>query len=95
VSTLYLDVETFSPVPIENGTDAYTDASMPLILTWAVDDGPVQHACPESRQLPAAFVIAFKTADRLVAHNAQFDRAVLKRAGDRKSTRPNPSHLGN
>lgn len=81
MSTLYLDLETFSQVGIEAGTDAYTNASVPLIVSWAIDDGPVQHACPESHFLPDEFVRAFHAADLLVAHNAQFDRAVLMQCG--------------
>ncbi|CAB4165059.1 bifunctional 3'-5' exonuclease/DNA polymerase [uncultured Caudovirales phage] len=78
---LYLDIETRSRVNIENGTDAYTHASEPLLVGWAVDHGPVQHAVTEGRQLPASFIEVFNKADRLIAHNAQFDRAALEQCG--------------
>lgn len=81
MSDLYLDTETFSPVDIANGTRAYTRAAMPLVVTWAEGDGPVQHAVVESRVLPKAFVQAFNRATRRIAHNAQFDRAVLEECG--------------
>ena len=78
---LYLDLETRAVVPIDHGTDAYTRASVPLLVGWALDNGPVQHAVTDGRQLPDLFVQAFKRADRLIAHNAQFDRAALEQCG--------------
>lgn len=39
---LYCDLETYSPVPIKNGTHAYAEKAEVLLWAYAVDDGPVR-----------------------------------------------------
>lgn len=77
---LYLDTETYSEVPIDVGTFNYTKFAELMLLSYAIDDGPVKlwdltvsNAMPEDLKKALA-------DDRhlIVAHNAQFDREVLK-----------------
>jgi DNA polymerase bacteriophage-type len=83
---LWLDFETWSTVPIRRGTDAYMHGAKASILAYAFDDGPVMHHdftndAPRSfPSFPSNFWQAINTKDiTLTAHNAFFDRLVLKR----------------
>lgn len=38
---LWLDTETYSPTPLKSGTHIYAEPVEIMIVTWAVDDGPV------------------------------------------------------
>ena len=42
MTTLWLDLETFSEVPITNGTHAYAAGAEIMLFAYALDDGPVQ-----------------------------------------------------
>ena len=42
MSTLFLDLETFSDVPITNGTYAYAERAEVLLVAWAWGDDPVE-----------------------------------------------------
>lgn len=76
---IYLDTETFSEVPIKDGTYVYTASCEVMLVTWAVDDGPVQcwdrTADPE---IPFDLLFELEGDDPITAHNAMFDRQVLK-----------------
>lgn len=83
---LYLDIETFSPVPIEDGADAYATKSELLLVQYAEGDAPVTVIdCTEVRSWPTLLARQIKrTRDRggkIVAHNAWFERTVLKHHG--------------
>jgi DNA polymerase len=75
---LYLDTETYSETPIGHGTYRYIADCEVMIITFAVDDGPVQcidltaeySSLDELRE----HILA---ADEIVAHNAVFDRNVM------------------
>ena len=41
MSTLHLDLETFSTVPITHGTHAYAEKSEVLLVAYAFDDEAV------------------------------------------------------
>ena len=76
-----LDSETYSSIPITNGSYRYFEAGFPIIIPWAVDNGPVQvwqERSPASvkQNLRNALV----AADKVVAHNANFDRQALAKA---------------
>ena len=76
--TLWLDLETYSTVPITNGTHAYAEHAEILLIAWAIDDGPVQvWDCTDESAMPAELseALGFST---IVAHNSQFDRIVLE-----------------
>lgn len=40
MTTLFLDLETFSAVPITNGTHAYAAGAEIMLFAYAIDDGP-------------------------------------------------------
>lgn len=73
---LYLDLETYSPVPIARGVHAYAGQVEILLTAWALDDGPVQ--VDEGWSDGAA--VAVDMADEIVIHNSHFDRTVLRHA---------------
>lgn len=77
---LYIDTETFSPSNLMTaGLARYCLQVEVMIVTWAVDDGPVQTwDVTRSPQPPVALLQAARECDRVVAHNAQFDTAVLR-----------------
>jgi DNA polymerase len=82
VSTLWLDLETYSPVPITHGTHRYAEEAEVLLVAFAVDDAPVdvwdtQHK-PEWR---AGLLQYIYEADTIVIHNSHFDRTVLRHCG--------------
>lgn len=78
---LYLDFETHSTVPIRRGADVYLDGGTQLLLTWAIDDGPVhvEDFVHSSNLLSPEFINVLGVADEYWAHNAFFDRMVLKK----------------
>ena len=83
---LYLDTETYSEVPIRDGTYKYLQNCTVMLLTWALDDGPVQ--CIDFTQPSGDDIRMFKNAlglrmvNAVIAHNAMFDRNALKYALD-------------
>lgn len=79
MNLLFIDTETRSPVPIERGTMRYATQVELLIVTWAAGlNAPVslwdvtRHPEP-----PQPLLDAMASADRIVAHEAPFDRTVL------------------
>lgn len=74
---LFLDLETFSEVPIKYGTHRYAEKAEVLLSAYAVDDGPVE---VDDGWTPSvnALVLA---ADEVVIHNSKFDRVVLEAQG--------------
>ena len=82
MSNLFIDFETRSKVGIYYGTDLYTRDCEAIICTYALDDGPVGVwdilAHPD---MPHDLYDALNDESvTLIAHNAQFDRNVLKYA---------------
>lgn len=77
---LWLDTETFSERPITDGTHAYAEKVEILLVTWAVDDGPV-HIWDRTEYdgMPGDFIDAIKKADEYWWQNGgMFDRVALK-----------------
>lgn len=79
---LWLDTETYSEVPLANGTHAYAEHAEVMLMTWAVDDGPVE--CWDvtvDSVVPLPLMNAIHAADEHWWQNGgMFDRAVLKHA---------------
>lgn len=85
MSVLWLDLETYSEVPIKHGTYRYAASAEVTLFAFAIDDGPVT-AWDRTIGAPMPDTLAAALADpgvTVVAHNAQFDRTVL-RLGDMK-----------
>jgi DNA polymerase bacteriophage-type len=91
MTTLYLDIETYSPVPIKHGVYRYAEEAEILLSTYAIDDGPVKvidHTDLKGHgwliggmNAWADMVDVLVAADEVVAHNSMFDRAVLAAHG--------------
>ena len=77
MTTLYLDLETFSDVPITNGTHAYAERAEVLLIAMALDDNPVAVMGPELDYLQEMI----DAASTIVIHNSAFDRTVLRHCG--------------
>ena len=84
---LWLDTETFSDVPINNGTNVYAERAEVMIVSYAFDDGPVQvyDRTDFGRRIPASGAVLPAEVERAIAdpetivvmHNSFFDRTVL------------------
>ena len=73
---LWLDLETYSDIPIANGVYKYAEKCEILLFSWAINDDPVFVVDVASgEQLPDALRAAlFNPAVTLCAHNSNFDR---------------------
>lgn len=74
---LFADTETYSDVPIKDGTHRYAERSEVIISAWAIGDGDVR----VEEGLHPDFVEALAAADEVVFHNLAFDRTVLRAQG--------------
>lgn len=82
MTTLYLDLETYSPVPITHGTHRYAEEAEVLLVATAVDDAPTivwdtQFCIHWERTLQ----LLIDKADTVVIHNSHFDRTILRHQG--------------
>lgn len=76
---LYLDTETYSEVPIKNGTYVYLENAECMIVTYAFDDGPIQIWDATASPLMPNDLADYLDGDGLITnHNSMFDRNVLK-----------------
>lgn len=77
---IWLDLETFSEVPINVGTYRYAANCEVMLIAWAIDDGPVQvHDLTLGGSWPAALEDNLDEPSQvIVAHNAMFDRNALR-----------------
>lgn len=82
MTRLFLDCETYNETPIGAGTYRYAETVEVMLLAWALDEGPVSVVdLTAGDSLPPALLDAL--ADQTVevwAHNAQFDRTMLRSA---------------
>jgi DNA polymerase len=78
---LFLDTETRSETDISLGTDLYTRDARCMIVTYAIDDAPVQIWEPwKDPTVPASLLQHVDDQNVLfIAHNAAFDRLILQR----------------
>lgn len=80
---LYLDLETWSDVPIKAGTYCYAEGAEILLLAYAISDGPVHVWQCQYEKPPEDLFEELYGSMPLVAHNAFFDRTLLMHAGDK------------
>jgi DNA polymerase bacteriophage-type len=80
---LFIDIETYSPVPIKHGTYAYAEGARILLFAWALDDGPVSvWDCTKEAAIPHDLEDALADPTvTITAHNASFDRTLMRLAG--------------
>ena len=83
MTVLYLDLETYSPVPITHGTHRYAEEAEILLVALAVDDAPVDvWDCAQVPFDPRDRLQSLIDAAQLVViHNSAFDRTVLRHCG--------------
>ncbi|PHM39298.1 DNA polymerase I [Xenorhabdus mauleonii] len=79
-TTLWLDLETYSEIPIKNGTHAYAEHAEIMLFAWAVNNNPVQvwdvtRGTPMPKELHKSLL---DPTVILFAHNSHFDRTVLR-----------------
>jgi len=80
---LWFDTETYSETPIAHGTYRYAEDCEVMILTYAIDDGPVKLVdYTKGDETHQEFLDAFiYSADvEIWGHNTMFDRTVLRYA---------------
>ena len=82
---LFIDLETFSEVPITSGTHVYAASAEVMLLAYAFDEEPVQvvDLTLTGALFPDAVVEALLYAESdvtVVIHNSHFDRTVLRHA---------------
>ena len=83
MTTLFLDLETWSETPIAHGAHKYAEDSEVLLAAVAVDEGPVAvwdftDGTPMQHESLQTLIGA---ADEIVIHNSAFDRTVLAHHG--------------
>ena len=82
MTKLFLDLETYSPVPIKNGTWAYSEKAEIILFAWAIDDGSATTWDCTAGPMPKALADALRDpAVQLLAHNVPFDRTLMLNAG--------------
>ena len=81
--TLWLDLETYSTIPIKNGAHKYAEEAEVLLVAWAWDNEPVQvFDCADVwPEFAPGLQKAIDEAERVVIHNSAFDRTVLRHCG--------------
>jgi len=79
MTKLWYDCETYSATPIAAGAYRYAETAEIMIVTWAIDDGPIGVVdVANGDALPGDLVAALLDPDVEVwAHNSMFDRAVM------------------
>lgn len=77
---LWLDTETYNVVDIAAGTYRYAETAEVMLITWAINDDPVQLWDHNDGTPPPDFEALVHARPGLVvrAHNAMFDRNVLR-----------------
>lgn len=84
MTILYLDLETYSPVPITHGTHRYAEEAEVLLVALAVDDAPVTVWDCTTGQWSVwaqSLQALIDVAQLVVIHNSAFDRTVLRHSG--------------
>ena len=82
MSTLWLDLETYSDIPIKNGAHKYAETAEVLLVAWAMGDEPVEvWDVQDLVHWREALQSTINKVDRVVIHNSAFDRTVLRHCG--------------
>lgn len=80
MTKLWLDEETYSEVPISNGSHAYAEKVEIMLVAWAIDDGPIEvWDRTADKRIPAPLRAAMVDPTVEVwAHNSHFDRTMAR-----------------
>lgn len=81
MTTLYIDIETYSTTDIKRGVYRYSEDPEFLVLmaAWAIDDEPTQVAIGHEEIAAIPHLLDGSSVVVRVAHNAQFERVCLSR----------------
>ena len=82
MNTLYLDTETFCETPITHGAYRYAEDAEVMLVAWAWNSEPVE--VWDTQDIPdwcEALQEMVDHANRVVIHNSNFDRTVLREQG--------------
>ena len=81
MTTLYIDIETYSTTDIKRGVYRYSEDPEFLVLmaAWAIDDDPTQVAIGHEEIAAIPHLLDGSNVVVRVAHNAQFERVCLSR----------------
>lgn len=88
MSKLWLDLETYSDIPIDYGVYKYAEHAEITLFSYALNDAPARvWDVANNEPMPAELSAALNDpAVTLIAHNSNFDRTILKKfypaAGD-------------
>ncbi|MDP8051018.1 DNA polymerase [Pasteurella atlantica] len=79
MTTLYADLETYSPIPIKNGVHAYAEQAEILLFAYALESEDVRVWDCTAEDMPEDLkeYLADPTIT-LCFHNSHFDRTILK-----------------
>lgn len=77
---IWLDTETFSPTPIKAGVFRYAEACEVMVVTYAIDSGPVRvwDRTADAKMPDDLAWVLYDEEDMVTAHGASFDRTVLR-----------------
>jgi hypothetical protein len=78
VTTLWLDLETYSETPITQGTYRYAETAEVMLVAYAFDDEPVEVIDLTAGGSLDNVQLLIDSADKVVIHNSNFDRTVLR-----------------
>lgn len=79
MTKLWLDLETYSEVPISHGTHVYAAEAEIMLLAYAVDDGPVRVIdLTDDHDLGLFDATLCIPEIEVWAHNSHFDRTVMR-----------------
>ena len=79
MNTLYIDLETYSPIPIKQGVYRYAEEAEILLFAYAINDAEVRvWDVTKSREIPDYLYKCLRYAKSICAHNSNFDRVILK-----------------
>ena len=83
MTLIWMDTETYSPIPIKHGTHAYAERVEVMLWAYAIGEGPVSvWDRTQVDDMPADLADALADPDNwFVFHNSQFDRTVLRHSG--------------
>ncbi len=81
---LYLDLETFSPVPITHGTYRYAEEAEIIMWQYAIGDGPVIVLDYDEVDLTAMREMLLDEKYEIYIQNSMFDRVILEYVLDLK-----------
>lgn len=74
---VYLDFETYSPIPIKHGVHKYAEQAEIIVLAWAVDEGPV-YATTSIEEIGEVLKVFSDSVHDVCVHNIGFDYTIWK-----------------